>query len=48
MKTIKLKPTDFYHFRSIAFSMGIAFTFLFVNGNYEIQADKKQLKEIGY
>jgi len=48
MKTIKLSPVDFYHFRTLALSMGILFACAMINGQYEIQANKKDLQELGY
>lgn len=48
MKTIKLSPVDFYHFRTLALSMGILFACAMINGQYEIKANKKDLQELGY
>jgi hypothetical protein len=48
MKTIKLKPTDFWQFRQLAFAMGIAFACTITQGVYIVEANIDQLKQLGY
>lgn len=48
MKTIKLKPTDFYFFRKTAFALGMSFICSISNNVYTVKADSSQLKELGY
>jgi hypothetical protein len=48
MKTITLKPTEFHAFRQLALSMGLLFTCTIAHSIYTIEANAKQLKEIGY
>jgi len=48
MKTIKLKPTEFYQFRKLAFSMSIAFMCTISQGVYIVEANINQLYKLGY
>ncbi len=48
MKTIELEPTEFYEFRKIAFFTKLTFFCKIVKGIYFIEADKKELTELGY
>jgi hypothetical protein len=48
MKTIELKPAEFYHFRQLALSMGIAFACVIVKSMYVIEANIDQLEKLGY
>jgi len=48
MKTIKLKPTEFYQFRQLAFAMSIAFVCSIAHGVYIVEANINQLKQLGY
>lgn len=48
MKTIKLEPTEFWHFRQLAFAMGIAFACTIAQGVYIVEANIEQLHKLGY
>jgi hypothetical protein len=48
MKTIKLKPVEFFHFRELALSMGIIFACAIVSGYYIVEANIDQLEQLGY
>lgn len=48
MKTIELKPVDFYQFRKLAFAMCIAFSCTITQGVYIVEANIDQLKQLGY
>jgi hypothetical protein len=48
MKTIQMKPTDFYQFRQLAFAMSIAFACTISQGVYIVEANIDQLKQLGY
>ena len=48
MKTIELSPVDFYHFRQLAFAMSIAFACTIAQGVYIVEANIKQLQQLGY
>ena len=48
MKTINLKPTEFYHFRKIALTMGLIFFCTIIHGVYIVEANINQLEELGY
>ena len=48
MKTITLQPTEFWHFRQLAFAMSIAFACTISQGVYIVEANIDQLKQLGY
>ena len=48
MKTIELKPTEFYQFRQLAFAMCIAFACTITHGMYIVEANIDQLEKLGY
>ena len=48
MKTIKLEPTEFYHFRKLALAMSIAFVCSITHGVYIVEANINQLEQLGY
>ena len=48
MKTIELKPTEFYQFRQLAFAMSIAFACTIAHGVYIVEANINQLEKLGY
>ena len=48
MKTIELSPTDFWHFRQLAFAMSIAFACTIAHGVYIVEANIDQLEKLGY
>lgn len=48
MKTIELKPTEFYEFRKLAFAMSIAFMCTIIHGVYIVEANINQLEQLGY
>ena len=48
MKTIKLQPVEFYHFRKLAFAMSIAFACTISQGVYIVEANINQLEKLGY
>jgi hypothetical protein len=48
MKTITLKPTEFWHFRKLAFAMSIAFACTMSQGVYIVEANIDQLAKLGY
>lgn len=48
MKTIKLSPTEFWHFRKLAFAMSIAFACTIAQGVYIVEANINQLEQLGY
>lgn len=48
MKTIKLKPTEFFHFRALALSVGLLFGCSLVEGFYIVKANEQRLEELGY
>jgi hypothetical protein len=48
MKTIEMKPTEFYQFRQLAFAMSIAFACSIAQGVYIVEANIDQLHQLGY
>jgi hypothetical protein len=48
MKTITMKPVEFYHFRQLAFAMSIAFACTIAQGVYIVEANIDQLEKLGY
>ena len=48
MKTIELKPTEFWHFRELAFAMCIAIACTMAQGVYIVEANIDQLDKLGY
>jgi hypothetical protein len=48
MKTITMKPTEFYQFRQLAFAMSIAFACTIAQGVYIVEANIDQLQQLGY
>jgi hypothetical protein len=48
MKTIEMKPVEFYHFRQLAFAMCIAFVCTMAQGVYIVEANIDQLEKLGY
>jgi len=48
MKTIEMKPTEFYLFRQLAFAMCIAFACTIAHGVYIVEANIDQLEKLGY
>ena len=48
MKTIEMKPTEFYAFRKLAFAMSIAFACTISQGVYIVEANINQLEKLGY
>ena len=48
MKTIKLLPVEFYHFRQLAFAMSVAFACTIAQGVYIVEANIDQLEQLGY
>jgi hypothetical protein len=48
MKKIKMEPTEFYHFRKLAFAMCIAFVCTMSQGVYIVEASIDQLEQLGY
>jgi hypothetical protein len=48
MRTIKLTPTEFYKFRNLAFSLGIAFMCSIVESMYVVVAHSQKLEQLGY
>jgi hypothetical protein len=48
MKTIQLKPTEFYQFRKLALAMCIAFVSTISQGVYIVEANIDQLEQLGY
>jgi hypothetical protein len=48
MKTIEMKPTEFYQFRQLAFAMSIAFACTISQGVYIVEANINQLEKLGY
>ena len=48
MKTIKLSPAEFWHFRQLAFAMSIAFACTIAQGVYIVEANIDQLQKLGY
>jgi hypothetical protein len=48
MKTIEMKPTEFYQFRQLAFAMCIAFVCTMAHGVYIVEASIDQLDRLGY
>ena len=48
MKTITLKPTEFWEFRRLAFAMSIAFTCTIAQSVYIVEANIDQLAKLGY
>jgi hypothetical protein len=48
MKTINLEPTEFYHFRKLAFAMCVAFGCTISQGVYIVEANIDQLEKLGY
>jgi hypothetical protein len=48
MKTIKLSPVEFWHFRKLAFAMCVAFGCTISHGVYIVEASIDQLEKLGY
>ena len=48
MKTIKLSPVQFYHFRKLAFAISLAFGCTISHGVYIVEASIDQLEKLGY
>ncbi len=48
MKKIELKPTEFYHFRKLAFAISLAFGCTISHGVYIVEASIDQLEQLGY
>jgi len=48
MKTIELKPTEFFKFRKEAFAMSVAFACTIAQGVYIVEASIDQLYKLGY
>jgi hypothetical protein len=48
MKTITMKPTEFYEFRKLAFAMSVAFACTIAQGVYIVEANINQLEQLGY
>lgn len=48
MKTIELQPTEFWHFRKLAFAMSVAFACTIAQGVYIVEANIDQLQQLGY
>jgi hypothetical protein len=48
MKTIELSPTDFWHFRKLAFAFILAFGCTMAHGVYIVEASIDQLEKLGY
>ena len=48
MKTITMKPTEFYQFRQLAFAMCILFSCTISQGVYIVEANIDQLHKLGY
>ena len=43
-----MEPTEFYHFRKLAFAMCIAFVCTMSQGVYIVEASIDQLEQLGY
>lgn len=48
MKTIKLSPVEFWHFRQLALAMSVAFACTIAQGVYIVEANIDQLQKLGY
>lgn len=48
MKKLEMEPIEFWHFRKLAFAMGIAFTCSIIQSVYIVEANINQLQELGY
>jgi hypothetical protein len=48
MKKIEMEPTEFYHFRKLAFAMSLAFGCTIAHGVYIVEASIDQLEKLGY
>jgi hypothetical protein len=48
MKKIKMEPTEFYHFRKLAFAISLAFGCTISHGVYIVEASIDQLEQLGY
>jgi hypothetical protein len=48
MKKIKMEPTEFYHFRKLAFAFSLAFGCTITHGVYIVEASIDQLEKLGY
>jgi hypothetical protein len=48
MKTIEMKPTEFYEFRKLALGMCVAFMCTMSQGMYIVEASIDQLDKLGY
>jgi len=48
MKKIKMEPTEFYHFRKLAFAISLAFGCTMTHGVYIVEASIDQLEKLGY
>jgi Trk-type K+ transport system membrane component len=48
MKKIKMEPTEFYHFRKLAFAISLAFGCTIAHGVYIVEANIDQLEQLGY
>jgi|LakMenEpi03Aug12_release.lakeMendotaPanAssembly.Ray.scaffolds.fasta_scaffold587394_1 hypothetical protein len=47
-KTIELQPTEFWHFRKLAFAISLAFGCTISHGVYIVEASIDQLEQLGY
>jgi hypothetical protein len=48
MKKIELQPTEFWHFRQLAFAVKLAFVCTIAQGVYIVEASIDQLEQLGY
>ena len=48
MKKIELQPTEFWHFRQLAFAVKLAFVCTMSHGVYIVEASIDQLEQLGY
>jgi hypothetical protein len=47
-RSIKLSAVEFYHFRQVAFKLGVLFMCSISNAVYTIEANSDALEQIGY
>jgi hypothetical protein len=47
-RSIKLSAVEFYHFRQVAFKLGVVFMCGINNAVYTIEANSDALEQIGY
>ena len=47
-RSIILSPVEFYHFRQVAFKLGVLFMCGISNAVYTIEANSDALEQIGY